>query len=144
MRWTIGLATRTVHEERLDDRRTEFPRIDDRLAGVPARYGYATTLKSPDGHDCTGAIHRYDLRSSTTVSHTFAAGRTPGEPTFAPADTVPGRSVWLMTHVYDATTDRSDLVMLDADDPTAPRTATIHLPRRVPVGFHGNWLPDQP
>jgi carotenoid cleavage dioxygenase-like enzyme len=47
-----------------------------------------------------------------------------------------------MTFVYDATIDRSDLVILDAQDLTRPPTATIHLPRRVPYGFHGNWLPD--
>ncbi|MGW2631186.1 carotenoid oxygenase family protein [Streptomyces chattanoogensis] len=142
-RWTIDLVTGTVREEQLDDRRAEFPRIDDRLAGLPARYGYATTLKSPEGSDCQGAIHRYDLHSGTTVSHAFAAGRTPGEAAFVPANSVPGSSGWLMTYVYDAATDRSDLVILDADDLTAPPAATIHLPRRVPVGFHGNWLPDQ-
>jgi carotenoid cleavage dioxygenase len=45
-----------------------------------------------------------------------------------------------MTYVYDAATDRSDLVILDADDMAAPPVATVHLPARVPYGFHGNWL----
>jgi carotenoid cleavage dioxygenase len=47
-----------------------------------------------------------------------------------------------MTFVYDAATDRSDLVILDADQLAQPPVAIIHLPRRVPSGFHGNWLPD--
>jgi carotenoid cleavage dioxygenase len=47
-----------------------------------------------------------------------------------------------MTFVYDAATNGSDLVILDADNLAAPPTATIRLPRRVPTGFHGNWLPD--
>lgn len=46
-----------------------------------------------------------------------------------------------MTYVYDDTTDRSDLVILDADHLSAPPVVTVHLPRRVPTGFHGNWLP---
>lgn len=29
----------------------------------------------------------------------------------------------------------------DASDFTAPPAATVHLPRRVPVGFHGSWIP---
>jgi carotenoid cleavage dioxygenase len=88
------------------------------------------------------ALHRYDLRSGTVTSHVFAAGRTPGEAAFVPADDRPGGAGWLMTFVYDAATDRSDLVILDADQLAQPPVATIHLPRRVPSGFHGNWLPD--
>ncbi|MFE0464336.1 carotenoid oxygenase family protein, partial [Kitasatospora sp. NPDC058965] len=69
-------------------------------------------------------------------------GRTPGDAAFVPADGTPGGPGWLMAFVHDAATDRSDLVVLDADDLAAPPVATVHLPRRVPAGFHGNWLPD--
>jgi carotenoid cleavage dioxygenase-like enzyme len=37
-----------------------------------------------------------------------------------PADDAAGGDGWLMTYVYDAGTDRSDLVVLDAGDLTAP------------------------
>ena len=33
-------------------------------------------------------------------------------------------------------------MIIDAQDFTAPPVATIHLPVRVPYGFHGNWIPD--
>ncbi|WP_370466759.1 hypothetical protein [Streptacidiphilus sp. PB12-B1b] len=36
-RWTIDLTTGTVREEQVDDRQAEFPRIDDRLAGLRIR-----------------------------------------------------------------------------------------------------------
>ena len=58
-------------------------------------------------------------------------------------DQRPGGDGYLMTYVYNADTDRSDLAMLDTTDVAAPPVATIHLPSRVPYGFHGNWLPDQ-
>ena len=45
----------------------------------------------------------------------------------------------LMGYVYDRSTDRSDLVLLDAE--TLEDVAAVHLPGRVPAGFHGNWAP---
>ncbi|MCB1285745.1 MAG: carotenoid oxygenase family protein, partial [Microthrixaceae bacterium] len=49
---------------------------------------------------------------------------------------------WLMSLVYDAGVDRSELVVLSASDPTAGPVARVLLPNRVPHGFHGNWVPD--
>jgi len=45
-----------------------------------------------------------------------------------------------VTFVYDAASDRSDLVLLDATDMT--QVAAVHLPVRVPYGFHGSWMAD--
>ncbi len=145
-RWTLDLAAGTVREEQLDDRPGEFPRIDDRLAGLPAGLGHVTEAPGSAlglfDDDSPAALHRYDLAGGSVSSHRFAPGRVPGEAAFVPADDRPGGPGWLMTYVYDAVTDRSDLVILDADDLPAPPVATVHLPRRVPAGFHGNWLAD--
>ncbi|GAU66801.1 putative dioxygenase [Streptomyces sp. NBRC 110611] len=141
-RWTIDLASGTVIEEQLDDQLCEFPRVDDRLAGLPARYGHGVAAEPPGGGSMPGALLRYDLRTGEAVRHDFGPGRTPGEAVFAPADDRPGGPGWLITYVYDATTDTSDLVVLDAEDISADPVATVHLPQRVPYGFHGNWLPD--
>jgi carotenoid cleavage dioxygenase len=32
------------------------------------------------------------------------------------------------------------LVLLDAGDMMAEPLARIHLPHRIPPGFHGNWV----
>ena len=138
-RWTIDLVAGTVREDILDDRLAEFPRIDDRLAGLHARYGYAVTGNG----SASGEIHRYDLHAKTTTSHLLGFGHIPGEAVFVPADDAPGGDGYLMAFVYDAAADRSDLVILDAGDLAAAPVAAIHLPRRVPAGFHGNWLPDE-
>ena len=125
--WPTG----TVREEQLDDRPAEFPRIDDRLAG-PTR-GSATSRPDRERpaplRPARGHFGRHD----------FGAGRVPGEAVFVPAEHGEG---WLLTYVYDAGGDRSDLVVLDAGDLAAAPVATVHLPQRVPAGFHGNWLPD--
>ncbi|MEU1826814.1 carotenoid oxygenase family protein [Streptomyces abikoensis] len=141
-RWTVDLTRGTVREEQLDDQPCEFPRIDDRLAGHSARYGHVTVAGSPEAGPAAGELLRYDLRTGSVARHTFGPGRVPAEAAFAPADDRPGGPGWLLTYVYDAATDRSDLVILDADDLAAPPVAAIHLPQRVPYGFHGNWLAD--
>ncbi|MGL4743613.1 MAG: carotenoid oxygenase family protein [Dermatophilaceae bacterium] len=42
--------------------------------------------------------------------------------------------------VHDATSDRAELVVLDAADVAAAPVAWVHLPQRVPFGFYGNWI----
>jgi carotenoid cleavage dioxygenase-like enzyme len=34
-------------------------------------------------------------------------------------------------------------VILAAQDFTGQPVARVHLPTRIPLGFHGNWIPDQ-
>jgi carotenoid cleavage dioxygenase len=136
-RWTINLDTRVVEETQLDDRGVEFPRIDDRVAGTAARYSVAV------GSD---ALIRYDLQRDTAVEHRFdGAGEAgaPGEAVFAPAIGRPDELAgWYLTYVYNSVTDSSDLVVIDASDFEGEPVARIRMPRRVPHGFHGNWMPD--
>jgi carotenoid cleavage dioxygenase-like enzyme len=111
----------------------EFPRIDDRLAGLPARYAIAVGDRSLIG---------YDLDRDAADEHRFASG-APGEAVFAAADSMGDeRSGWYLTYVYDEIRDGSDLVILDATDITAEPVARVRLPQRVPHGFHGNWITD--
>jgi carotenoid cleavage dioxygenase-like enzyme len=49
---------------------------------------------------------------------------------------------WVLTVVYDERRDASDLVVLDATDFSGAPVATVHLPQRVPFGFHGSWVPE--
>jgi carotenoid cleavage dioxygenase-like enzyme len=136
-RWTIDLETGDVEESQLDDRAVEFPRVDDRLVGAAARYSVAVGR---------GGLVRYDLDRGTASEHRFGAARLPGVPgeaVFAPS---PGQSDessgWYLTYVYDPVRDGSDLVIIDASDFEDEPVARVRLPRRVPHGFHGNWLPD--
>ncbi len=46
-----------------------------------------------------------------------------------------------MTYVFDRSTGKSALVVLDARDIGAGPLATIALPQRVPYGFHATWVP---
>jgi carotenoid cleavage dioxygenase-like enzyme len=143
-RWAIDLAAGTVKEETLDDRSVEFPRVDERRVGRSARFGYAVhTRPGPDGFAIETALVKYDLLSGTTEEHSFGAGRVPGEGVFVPASDGAGEDDgYVLAYVYDAGRDGSDLVILDATDIAGAPAATVQLPQRVPVGFHGSWVSD--
>jgi carotenoid cleavage dioxygenase-like enzyme len=139
-RWVVDPKGGPVKEARLDERGQEFPRIDERLIGKPYRYGYTTRLG--EGFEM-GSLVKHDLREGTTQCHTEGEGRAFLEPVFVPAsDDSAEDEGWVLAHVYDASVNRSDVVILNAQDFEAGPVATIHLPARVPFGFHGNWVPD--
>lgn len=141
-RWEFDLDSGRVTETPLDDRPIEFPRIDDRLTGARHRFGYAVRNLSSKTDEANSLL-KYDLRSGSSQEHDFGAGRYPGEAVFAPDPAATGEEDgWLLTLVYDAARDASDLVILDAASFTAAPVATVHLPGRVPFGFHGNWMAD--
>jgi carotenoid cleavage dioxygenase-like enzyme len=134
--WTINLTRGAITEQQIDERAVEFPRIDDRRAGMPARYG--VTVGS-------GKLVRYDLERGTAEEHSFGTAAEPGGPgeaVFAPADSDAGElSGWYLSYVYDPARDGSDLVIIEASDFQGKPVARVQLPRRVPYGFHGNWIP---
>jgi carotenoid cleavage dioxygenase-like enzyme len=133
--WTIDLTTGTVSEQQLDDRAVEFPRIDDRLAGLQARYAVSV------GKD---KLVRHDLTTGSAIEHPFGTAASPGVPgeaVFVPGSgPVEETNGYYLGYVYDAARDGSDLVILDASDFAGAPVATIKLPQRVPFGFHGNWI----
>jgi carotenoid cleavage dioxygenase len=138
-RWTIDANAGTVRETLLSDRGVEFPRIDERLTGAPHRYIYTVGVGAT-GEGRT-ALDKFDVGNGTVTTHDFGSGRVPGEAVFVQRGAGEDDG-WLMCYVYDAATDRSDFVVLDAREMTARPVATVHLPARVPLGFHGNWIPD--
>jgi carotenoid cleavage dioxygenase-like enzyme len=141
-RWTLDPEAGAVKAELLDDRSQEFPRIDDRVAGRPHRYGYALGLATGEEAGYGPAL-KLDLATGDAWAHDFGPGRISQEPVFVPRpDAGSEDEGWLMSYVHDATTDRADVVILDAQDVGGPPVATVHLPVRVPFGFHGSWLPD--
>jgi carotenoid cleavage dioxygenase len=141
-RWTIDLAGEKVRDETVDDRGQEFPRVNETRLASKHRYGYTVQVDAADAFDGSQYL-KHDFDRGVAEVHDFGPGAAPGEFVFVPAaDGTNEDDGWLIGFVYDATTDRSDFVVLDAHDFTAAPVATVHLPVRVPFGFHGNWVPD--
>ncbi|MFJ9696095.1 carotenoid oxygenase family protein [Kitasatospora sp. NPDC101183] len=150
-RWTIDLAAGTVKEERLDDRTQEFPRVNGRHAGRPYRYGYAAVVElyaPPTGpgddrpdEGFSNALLKHDLERGTVEAHEFGRDAAVSEGVFVAAE-APGAEDdgYVMAYVHDPERGASDLVVLSAQDFTGEPLARVHLPARVPLGLHGNWV----
>jgi carotenoid cleavage dioxygenase-like enzyme len=133
-----------VGEETLSDRPVEFPRVADGTVGRAHRYGYLVQGAADDGHGPEGTVLvRHDRITDTFTTHDYGPGTATGEAVFVPAAGATSEDEgWLLSYVYDATRDTSDLVVLDGTDLAGPEVAAVELPRRVPSGFHGSWLAD--
>ncbi len=143
-RWRIGTTVGSVTDEQLDDRAVDFPRVADAAAGLDNRYGYAAHLRDGDDEFASFAsVVKYDRRTGDATEHVYGPQAQAGEAVFAadPAGTAEDDG-WLLNFVVDKPTGDTDVVVLDARDVAAGPVASVRLPRRVPIGFHGSWLPD--
>ena len=144
-RWIVDPKAGKVERQTIDASPQEFPRPDERFFGQP--YRYAWTMGLPDDGDAAflGAqpLYRHDLKTGERQVCDFGPNRVPGEFVFVPrsADADEGDG-WLMGYVIDAAHETTDLVILDASNIAAPPVASVHIPHRIPPGFHGNWLAD--
>jgi carotenoid cleavage dioxygenase-like enzyme len=133
-RWRLDLSDpdAAVTSVRLSDTSGEFPRIDERFAGRRTRHGYFTAFDAlVHRDDVTGEEHSFRLMDGDSVS----------EPVFVPRGAAEGDG-WLLAVLFRAVSCTSDLAIFDATDIEAGPVALVHLPCRVPDGFHGNWVGD--
>ena len=138
----IDPVTGKTKVEILDDQPQEMPRMDDRITGDKFRYGY---FSSRDQGISTLIKRDFDAPAKDGAKETYAygPGRFGMEAVFVPRTPDAAEDDgWLMTYVTDMTTRTADVVILHAQDLAAGPVATIHIPHRVPIGFHGNWVPD--
>jgi len=140
--WRIGTGddALTLHQEQLNDVDMDLPSIDRHHTGRPHRHAwYATTDEDgPYGFEFAGTLHR-DTRTGREQRWEPGPLERAGEVVFVAAGRGEGEG-WLLTFAYDRTTDTSHLAILDAQDVAAGPVARVHLPVRVPFGFHGLWL----
>jgi carotenoid cleavage dioxygenase-like enzyme len=141
-RYSVKLGTGMVDAEVLDDHRIEMPRIDLRRQGQPYRYGWANLFDAPEGGAIrqTETLVKIDHQTGSLSEVAAPDGLHLDEVTFVPADGAAGEDEgWLVCYGYQPATDRSQLLVLDAQELGV--VARVELPSRVPHGFHGIWVP---
>lgn len=142
-RWRFNLQTGSVQEEALDDRPSDFPRVNEQQLGRVTQYGYTARL-APSPMPLFDGLMKYDLSNGSSQTHEFGAGRYGGEAVFVPRpDATAEDDGWLMTFVHDEGSNTSELVVVNAQQMTAEPVARVLIPQRVPYGFHGTWVSEE-
>ncbi len=136
--WRQAAPGGATTEQRLDDRKLEFPVINQSYAGKPYRYVYST-VPEPGWFLFNGLI-KHDLETGNSSPLAFEEGCYVSEPGFAPRI---GSQVeddgYLVTFVSDMNKDQSECVIVDAQDMEAGPVARIILPHRICSGVHATW-----
>lgn len=141
-RAVLDMATGRARVESFDDH-AEFPRIDPRRIGRPARYlASAASWKSFPGRGETlfHGVQLRDLQTGAVQRHDYGADAVVEEHVLVPK---PGRTgeldAWLLGTVFDAKRQVTLLNVLDARSLSNGPVAQAALPYWLPLGFHGNF-----
>ena len=145
-RYAFNLRTGAVSVDRVHEQSMEFPQVNRSQWGREYRYGYSLTTGMEDGHltyaGATGFM-KFDLRSGAGEHLRLPKGVAPGEPFFVAASGATGEDEgYLLSFVYQPDDHLSELWIIDATALSAGPVAKVSLPVRVPIGFHGVWVPE--
>jgi carotenoid cleavage dioxygenase len=153
-RWTFDPAavSSQVLPQPLNQLPSEFPRCDERYAGLPCGHGFMLSFDPGLPYDAArlgpppfqffNQLVRIDLE--TGVSQAWYPGPAAcfQEPVFVPrapdAPESDGHVLALLNHLDSASTE---LVVLDSRCMADGPVARVKLPFRMRMSLHGNWTP---
>jgi len=143
-RFRLDLKTGHVQQQTLwQGGFAEFPIIDHRLTGEEYEHVYAA-LRRPECQSTEGIfdsqvtfhIQKGRLRSEITP---LPPGHFGGETVFVPTGKPGENKGYLLNIIYDSQARNSYLGIFDAARPEKRALCEVHVPHRIPYGFHGVW-----
>jgi carotenoid cleavage dioxygenase len=143
VRWTFDLASASdaIKEETLDDLDGEFPRVDPRFETLKTRHGWYAGDPTGQAGVRLNALAHFDNQTGKRQVYALSGGDATSEPVFTPRSAeAPEGDGWITAVIYRAGKDRSDFAVFEAQDIAKGPIALAEMPRRVPFGFHGNWV----
>ncbi len=145
-RYRMNVVTGECREECLDpDHNIEFPSYDTQRTGRYSQFAYLVD-HHPEWLKWDG-ICKYDTSSGERLSSWTddAQHCWYSEPWFAPADHQQTEDHgYVVTFVWNDQSREQELQIFDALDLSKGPIARVHMPERIPPGFHACWMkPDQ-
>jgi carotenoid cleavage dioxygenase-like enzyme len=143
--WQARLNPQTgkvTHLQELLDRACEFPVVPPQVVGQVSPDIYLSVHR--DGVDISqemfGAIARFNSKTDTLAIADMGENRYPSEPLYA-ADSLNPTQGWVLTVVYDGSSDTSEVWVFDSNALDEEPACRIGLPSVIPHSFHGKWKP---
>ncbi len=151
-RWTVDMGSNSAQfaaVERLTDTAAEFPRIDDRFAGLPYRHGWLLEMDMRRPVELRGGsaggllmncLFHKDLATGLEQHWWCGPVSSLQEACFIPrGKTAAEGDGWIVQICNRLNEHRSDLLLFDALEIAKGPIATIDIPIRMRFGLHGNW-----
>lgn len=143
-RVVLNLTSNIITSNALHDNiKSEFPRIREDVDSFPHQFIYtaARSTKNEIGFD---TITKHDVNNQNLDMHYFGDDVEVGEAVFAPsAKSKNEDDGYVMLFTHNNATNVSEFVILNARHIKDEPVARIIIPRRVPFGLHGSWMPDE-
>ncbi len=138
-RWRFNLKTGETREETLfDDYPVEFGMINPRIAGQKYRHVYSVT--GEPGWFLFNGVTKHDLETGTAEHYAFGDQRFGSEAPFIPRENQKSEDDgYLISFITDMKQDRSECIIVDAQNISAGPVCTIILPHRISSGTHATW-----
>ena len=137
-RYRLNMVTGLVKEEDLSERYMEFGMINGSYGGRPHRYSYNMT--GEPGWFLFNGIVKHDHHSGSQTQYSFGEGVFGSETPMAPrVGSTSEDDGYLVTFVTDVNAERSECLILSAQDLEAGPIARIALPERISSGTHSTW-----
>jgi carotenoid cleavage dioxygenase len=153
-RWTVDMTANSddIAMMPLSDLVGEFPRIDDRFAGLRNRYGWQLVqdptkpVELPGVRSATGmmmnTLARIDLETGAKDTYWVGPVSSLQEPAFIPRPGSDEEGDGYLVVIENRLAEMaSRLLLFDAMSLAGGPIATIALPFRIRPGLHGNWAP---
>lgn len=142
---TLDMSSGRTQLQSFEHGNQEFPRIDPRRIGLPARWLLSASAWRP------GAEHQGSLRHGVQLFDTqtgrlrrfdYGADAVAEEHLLVPKPGASGElDAWLLGTSFDARRKATVLSVLDAAHIEDGPIAQAVLPYMLPLGFHGNFTP---
>ena len=144
-RWRVDPAHQQVTREAIDPSPQEFPRVDERFFGQPYHHAWVVSQPSDtvSNFATDNRLYHHNVKTGDRRSYRFGDGLVGGEFVFVPrAQDAEEADGWLMGLVIDVKNDTTQLQFFEALNIEQGPVGAVHIPHRIPPGFHGNWIPD--
>jgi all-trans-8'-apo-beta-carotenal 15,15'-oxygenase len=141
-RLTVDLSTGKVESRTWDTgQANEFPFINPACVGKRHRYAYFLCSPADRPRGLQQQLARVDFQTATVTRHEFGPDGYPGEPYFIATPGGAEDDGIVVTLVFDAKRQRTDVVGLDARDLAAKPLFVARLKHHVPFMLHGTFTP---